>query len=835
MRGLVKSIQVRRPICLICAVLLMIILIITGKESIEPSINACMRDAENITITGVIEEIKAKNEKYQLYIKDIREYRLRGVVVYMDDSDIYDLHLGQSIRLKGKFALFDKPYNEGEFDARKYYSIRGYDGKITRVRLLGKSKDYAYIKDALRKLRCKCLAVINEHMNEEDAGVLGAMLLGDKTELDAQDKELYQNAGISHVLALSGLHIAIVGLGLIKLLKRINVPYGIASILSGFLIALYTVMTGLSNSTIRAMIMFVLAVIGNLINRTYDLITAAALSAVVILICNPYYIYDSGFLLSFGAIIGIGIVHPVLEDIFATLLKGKYSSKDIDKNEITIIENVRHKIEEKVKTLGNGMFVSASITLVTLPVVATSFYQISVFSLLLNLLVIPLMSIVLIFGFVGILFGLMGSVLNCDIGGLIWSLCDKTLKISDVIINIYRLLAEEITGFEANLLIIGKPDMKRNILYALMVTVGLIIGGKNYHETSVDRVGLGISSNSAWNVMKTKNKITRLFYKSKKGDYPSKNKGLRQIMSLVILGIACILLCKRDIGDIEIRNMYVGQGDSCLIMGRNIPNILIDGGSTDKSDVGKYTIIPVLKANGVKVIDYCFLTHMDADHINGIFEILKDNNCGLTIKNIVVSESFYNCFAHDTYNGREIEEKENNRFTVDFTILQKAIENKKVNIITIKSDDVFSLGDLKVRCLNPVSNEEYNGNDSSIVLELTYIENEKKTFKALFTGDISSDVEEKIANKITGVTYLKIAHHGSKYSSSSEFINTVNPKLAVISAGINNSYGHPHKETLERLGRYAPGVKVLRTDESGQITVKVNKGNISIERFVIAQ
>lgn len=604
--------------------------------------------------------------------------------------------------------------------------------------------------------------------------------------------------------------------------------------------------------------MFMLAILADIINRTYDILSAAALSAVSILVENPYYIYDGGFLLSFGAIIAIAVVYPVLEKLLTIdnrrinkmkRAKGLRHSKAINKSRgmewgyrlVQFIDNTR-----------KSLCVSTSITVVTLPVIASYFNQISVYSIFLNLIVIPLMSIVLGSSFVGMGIGMLGKLESSYMGlmttGFTW-LSSKTLKITSVIIGLYKSLAQETTGFAGNLLVIGKPSLWQYILWFVLLGLGVCIGEQFTCKKHVDLLGRDNLSQIRENVIYRKNKITLSGKWISVYVKVAKNKALSKIIPLAIICMACVVLFYQPRESFEIRNIYVGQGDCTLITGKGLPVMLIDGGSSDRKNVGKNMILPVLKSNGINEVDYCFLTHMDKDHVSGVFEIIEDGGCGVKIKNLVVSESYYRFFIEmlkeksygtdvnnidnqkkwtdsgDDKSGKDVEKSYEN-------LLAEIIKEKKVGIITIKEDDEIVCKNMRIDCISPSRFNEYVGNDSSIVLKIEYQGKNNETFRALFTGDISSTVEDKLIDKIANVTYLKIAHHGSRFSSSSEFLEKTKPQIAVISAGVNNSYGHPHEETLERIKEHAMLARLYRTDECGQVTVKMNKGRVIVKRFM---
>ena len=394
----------RRPVCLICLIFLFMLYVMTGKSAPAPSWDVDGASGMSVTVSGTVADRQEKNGTLQVFLKDVsfilrkdpsdRTYfpqTSKGIVVKLAEASQTAAYvkIGSRAEARGVFAPFERPRCEGMFDARSYYMIRGYEGQLTRARLTGVSTCYGFIRENLRKVRDSATKILEGGMTKEDAGLVAAMTLGDRSGLDTEIKELYQNAGISHVLALSGLHIASVGLAIFSLLKRTGVPEKAASAVAFMLICTYAVMTGLSTSTQRAMIMFGLFVASRLFGRTYDLLSAASVSVFVILLFNPLYVYDTGFLLSFGAILGIACIYPVMARFIFLLPK-------------------RIRDNRVFARISQGIMISMSVTAATLPVMGRSFMQISVYSVLINLVVIPLMGLVLLTGFAGMILGFCG-------------------------------------------------------------------------------------------------------------------------------------------------------------------------------------------------------------------------------------------------------------------------------------------------------------------------------------------------------------------------------------------------------------------------------------------
>lgn len=847
--------RLKRPLCYICLVFIIILIIATKAGPPTQDRYISNLKGKTVTIRGKIVNRAIKNNVMQIYIKNLDYDKkcvgelpgdsssIEGVILYLSDYSDYKeaVYLGRVIDIKGVFSPFAPPENEGQFDQVSYYKIRGYDGSVKRGRIEKMSYSYDYVAEGLRRIRDSFEEVFAEYLSEEESGIMDAMILGDKSELDTEIKEQYQNAGISHILALSGLHIAAVGLAISKLLRKIGISKTYSSIISGVIISAYACLTGLSISTQRALIMFILASIATLCGRTYDLITAAAISSIIILFINPYYIYDSGFLLSFLAVVGIGIVNPILSEEMSGLTKlfkklfqssvnniskatSKTTSKEASKVELgtrvvggtvsdecidndgeTIVDATDEVmpsefISNSIDSLLKSICASVSITITTLPVVASSFYQLSIYSIFLNLIVIPLMSMVLLTGFVGGSLGLIEKYILKIYGGR--GVINRIIfYITHLILSIYKYLTEVVVKLKGNIIVTGKPNLIQIITYVTIVIFLLLMGYKSLKTKAFTK--------------KHGNKIT--------------------LVQLIAFAAALCIIGMHPREKLEIRNLSVGQGDCAYICGRDLPVVMIDGGSSDIKAVGKYRIIPALKSNGIEEIDYFFLTHFDLDHISSVFELLSDDENVIRVNNIVVSEKAY--------------QYEQNNPSENFLKLSDGIERKGVNLLLIGKGDVLDCGDIKFTCLHPEREENgrlngtstinYDANENSIVLSVEVFEdnNSECFFNALFTGDIGEDTEREIINNLARdnhemqYTYLKVAHHGSRYSSSEQFLSEISPRISVISVGADNSYGHPHKETMERLDKYAGRAKVYRTDESGQITVIVGDDKVVVKKF----
>ncbi|MDO4187450.1 MAG: DNA internalization-related competence protein ComEC/Rec2 [Lachnospiraceae bacterium] len=770
MKAIGRLFEIRRPMCVLSFVFIFLVFVVTnltgGVDEAEyvrndKAVWVCGKVTDKVSKNGVLsihltncyiseDTLKpSKNTFRKLLTKNKR------MIIYVKDGDSFDVKIGQLISAKGAYSNFQKPENDGQFNMRRHYRIRGYEGAIKNAKVYGRSHKYSMYRQFLFDVKEHTKELYKYYIDDEEAGALSAMVLGDKSFLDEDIKDIYQTAGISHILSLSGLHIAAVGMSVFTIMSAIGLGVFMSSAVSVVLIVSYGILTGLSTSTVRALTMFLLALLAKNIGRTYDILSALCLSSILILFEMPYYVYDAGFLLSFTSVIGIALIYPILDD--AT------DQGERNKIRISFLYKIRKTLlYEKIR---QSICVSLAAMLATLPVTVNTFYKISRYGVIINIIVVPLMSAVL---GVGIIASIIGNIIGKyrPFKLITWAM----LTIAEKILVLYKTLSISISNIPGNIWITGRSTITRNLVYITTIIILCLIH-KYYKKTET-------SQNS--------------IYKYK-------------LITVILIIFSIGILTGKNHMDYSINVLSVGQGACNILYGKNVPTVIIDGGSIDVKNVGKYRIIPFIYSNGIDEIDYLFVTHNDSDHISGIKELISDRYSGIRIKNIFLS-------------------------AYDEEIVSLAHE-RKININYMKKGDYIDNNGFLIQCINPVEKTESveDANDNSLVLKISY-----KGFEALFTGDISSDVERKIIDYGDDISadFMTVAHHGSRFSNSSDFITGVNAKIYTISAGENNSYGHPHKETLERLGQRIPDAKILRTDESGQITVIVDKGETSIYRFL---
>lgn len=712
-----------------------------------------------VIVQGKIYKIENTAFGTNIYLKGVEvengEKSVSVKRIFVNTEKIPNVKIGNIIKVRGKLRQFEEAANKGNFDSRKYYLSLGFYGKIEAGTIEIINSDYSGIRQGLYELRMEIIERLEKLCSDNNGifsiinnknGIIGAIILGDKTDLDSDIKELYSVSGIAHILAISGLHISFIGMAIYRLLRR-RFRFLFSAAVSIPVVLSFGIMSGFGISTIRAIIMFILKIIGEVLGRKYDAITAISLAGLVLLVQNPFVVCNSGFQMSFGAIIAIVLILPIVEEILNT--------------------------DNKIIKVISANF---TISLVMNPILAWNYYELPTFSFLLNIVVVPLMSVVIVSSIVGIfcsciMFGFGKAVIFPGCG----------------ILELYTFLCNVINKSSVASIVVGQPKVTIIIVYYAILLV-VLFGLKNI-RTKYTR------AEKERNIIKKETGLVLEKKAKKERRIKGQNVKLRLACIAGFLLLNCLIYYIPNPG-FYITFISVGQGDGILIHGDNGTKVMVDGGSTSEKQVAKNCIVPYLKAEGIGTIDYSIITHTDKDHISGILEILENNNSNrIRIKNLVMPDIN---MKDDTYNE----------------LIEKA-KLKKINVLYIKKGDTLSLGKTKIKCIYPeTTTTASDKNDYCTVLSV-----KNKTSKILLTGDISKEIEEKIKDDIEeNYTVLKVAHHGSNYSSSEKFLKKVNPKYSIISVGKNNSYGHPGNETMERLRKQ--GGVIYRTDEKGGITIR---------------
>ena len=639
-------------------------------------------DKEETEFKGMVYKKKTNNDKTTFYIKGKEK-----IVINYYQELLEDINLGDEISVLGKIKVPSNNTIPNQFNYKKYLINNNIFYTVTAksvTKTANNTNVIYYLKGKINE-RIDRITYVNEYLK--------IFILGDNSSLDEETSKSYQQNGVSHLFSVSGMHISLFAAIILYVMKRISYNnYYNYSVVILFLI-FYSLLIGSSPSFIRSLTMYILFAINKLFNLKIKNLDIMCFVLTIMLIINPYYLYNISFQYSY--LISFSLV------LFSYKLK-----------------NIKNKIIKSLYT----SFISF---LVSFPICIYNFYQVNVFSIILNIFLIPFVSI--------IIFPL----------SLVCFIVPKLSIILNAFTSILQFISLTIYKYKIGQIIFFKPSIIIILVYYIFIYL-FIYNKKNIYLL-----------------------IIIIFHKL----YPLINPSF------------------------TVTYLDVGQGDSIFIKyPHNKGNILIDTGGIVNStyQVAINKTIPYLKSIGITKLDYLILTHGDYDHMGDSISLINN----FKIENVV-----FNC---GTYKNLEKE-------------LIVVLDKKKTKHYSCVKE--LNIENYYIKFLN--TREYNNENDNSSVIYTEF-----NNYKFLLMGDAEVDKEKDILNKynIKNIDFLKIGHHGSKTSSSKEFINEVNPKYSIISVGKNNRYGHPNDEVLDTLS----SSKIYRTDIDGSIEIKLNKDGYMI-------
>ena len=711
-------------------------------------------EAVEADFTGVVSRFTKKEEYMSVHLKDVRinpeeqGENIGGVLVYCAPQD---LRLGDTVGFSGKLKPLEKPCMEGCFDEKSYYESLRIFSKCNAGELQVLSHDRNPVTVLANTVKTYLYDSFSE-ISPEYAGRLSAITLGDQSLLEEDIKESYRKNGIGHLLAISGLHVSITGMFIYKLLRRCGVSFTVSVIIGSAVILVYTVLTGASVSSVRAGVMFFLSVAADIPGRTYDPLSSLFLQCMITILINPYSIRGPSFLLSYIAVLSISLFS----------VSGNCTRAALDKSFFS-------------KLIFKDLLVSCAVFFGLLPVNLLFYNEAPVYSVLLNLIVIPLSPFVLglgfAAGFAGGIFPLAGRFL---------------IAVPERIFDFYDYLCVLFEKVFGGFVIVGRPLVWQVVVYYLLLVLFYFL----FKRRIVNEVDLAYKKSL---LADSKNR-KKLFDKLK----------IPGVLSIAVMIGGVFLLGAAPGEDFYVTMLSVGQGDCVLVHTKNGRNLLFDGGSGDINNVYSKRVEPYLKSKGIRKIDAVLISHTDKDHIAAVSDMIEKGN--IRVSNVVLPD-IDDEYRDEAYRGIEISAK-----------------NKGITLSYAAGGFEITEGEYSVKCLYPGKNEGFSDiNSLSGVFRFEY-----KDFSMLFTGDITEEAERKMLRdgKVEQVTVLKVAHHGSNYSSCDEFLTAAAPELAIISCGVNNRYGHPGAKTIERLNTHSIPYKV--TAASGAITLRPVGDGVSV-------
>jgi competence protein ComEC len=650
-----------------------------------------------------------------------------------------------------------------------------------------------WLSRQIQRLRKALLSRLDSAFGSgETAGVMKALLLGDRSELDARVEETFRATGIYHVLVVSGQHVAVMAAFLYALFRCTRLPATLATVLTAAGLLLFSALAEGQPSVVRATAMACTFLLAVHFDRDRNLLNSLSLSAWSLLLLDPFWLFDPGFELSFLSVLAIAVVAlPWLRQVTQPWRYGlrRLQDADWDSRCPPQIADFRIWLRLKLEDLevwarwdhwhlsswlalliartlvavGELLVVSFAIQLVFVVLMAIFFHRASLIAPFLNLLAVPLVGVLVPLGFLLLSLCLLGLPVDLIAGKLCGSLVHVLLR-----------TAEQFSGAEWGNFRVPMPPVWASSLYFVSLILALSLPSKWLRRFCIGAATVALT-----------------------------------------LILACPFKPKTPAGRLQLTALDVRQGDSLFLSFPDQSNLLVDGGGLlgrsfgehfddDSFDIGEQVVSPFLWSLGVGRIDAVALTHAHHDHMSGLHALLNNFEVG----ELWVGE---------------------NPLTPEYVNLLKAALRRTVRVRTLGVGDHFSFHSAELEFLNPAPESRKGkapANNDSLAFRLQF---GQRSF--LLTGDIERRVETEILNRRGALDsdLLKVAHHGSRSSSLPEFLDRVSPVWALISVAEHSPFGHPHAEVLDRIE--ARRVPVFRTDRDGAISITTDGKILEVHLF----
>ena len=735
-----------------------------------------------------------------------------------DSESLY--YPGDRVVFRGKFMELNPAMNEGEFSFLQYCKGEGIEAFFLANKGEVHESDSSPFLKLLYKLKQQASRDLEKLYPEEQSAFLKSLFLGEKSALSKNERNLYQEAGIAHILAVSGLHLSLVGATCFMLLRLLGMELSHASILSSFFVFSFALFTGASGSTLRAMLMFFVYFLGKNLGRGQDRISSLSLSLLLLLFLQPLFLYSVGFQCSFYSLFLL---------LLLSIRDGKEKRKALSKK----WERAKRKkrfaellwlLPKRIKEGGKELFL---FYLGLFPLFSFLQSSLPLYAPLLNLLLLPLLPLIFLLGVLSILFS--------HLPPLFFPLVKLLSQSLSFLLSLFHGLICFSLQLPYSSLLLGKLSLPALFLYLFLFYILFLFP----LQSKIRRRQIEKKENER---QRNLSSPYIPLYAIKKICH------FKNILSLLFLCSIPFLLPSPP-KDLEITALYVGQGDGFLIRKGNFV-MTIDNGSSSDKNFPENTLLPYCKAKRIHKIQYALITHSDIDHTSGIQAILEEGSTEnthsginkLQIENLILPVQAKDDHRYDLLkrlagrhgarllywkNGNSIEyDKKNHSFSV-----MRPSSDMPPPSGTAPSSDILPPSDtapfeksafLSLRCYYPLTDspmEEANAHSLGCILRYG-------VFSMVFTGDMPKEAEEAMLSAIKkegqspSVDIVKLAHHGSKTSSSPIFLSETKGKFALFSYGKNNRYGHPHKITLEKCSYFQ--LIPLETAKLGEIQIKTD-------------
>jgi len=706
---------------------------------------------ERATVRGELLEPPEKERRTGVICIDHMEVmdhtiKIQKKFIFKFPADFPELLPGDRLSFQNiSLTHLEKRRNPGQFDYSSYLRMQGVIGQIISTDtscIEGiTSSDLISLRRSIFLIRQTIDRQFYRFMDERVAGFLSAILLGKKEGIQPDIMLDFQQGGVAHVIAISGLNVGFIVFMLLIVLSFFPVSFRWQNIAAIFLLIIHMLLTGANPPVVRATIMIIIYLLGIILQRKPEVYNTLFFAGFLFLLYHPQDLYSLSFQFSFLAVLTMLLFYEKFKPLEKKISEKLPSGKILRKIILAMVQL---------------FLVSLAAQIGTIPLTAIHFKQLPVISLLLNLIVIPVLGFITPIGFI-ILFS---APLSASLAQIV---SDFLTLIMDMLFKVVHLAAN-FPGASIRILSFDR------ITFFIYLTVILI----------------GWSFTSA-----------RIAFFRK-----------------VFIAIGIILILWNFIPStpqVQLLLMDVGQGESTLLISPTSQKILFDAGPTsDYWDCGTKVIYPVLLELGISNLDKVILSHPHSDHIGGIFSLMNQ----ITIDSIFLPAVKISYFWQDS--------------------LLNTFASKGISYRFIQMGDLIKIDPVsRIYILAPAEEQLHPPDVSGKSLNNTSLVCLVKISGTtlLFTGDTESDREVDLLrwNSFIKADILKVGHHGSISSSSFQFLQKIDPQLALIPVGIDNKFDHPSPKVLERLNTLK--IPYYRTDLQGAIWLKWTSSNWEVNHW----
>lgn len=530
------------------------------------------KEIRDITISGVIVSNKIEKEYYNRFKIKVLDEKFKDTYLYINVAKNMELEYGDRIEINGEFIEPKTARNYKGFNYKQYLKTLKIYGIVKVKDIQIKEKAHKWMPDKIiNNISLKVKDNIKQAYNEETQGIILGVILGYTNDIDEEVKEQFSKSNISHVLAVSGMHVSYLVFLITNITQR---PFGKrkSKIIACVILIFYMYITGLSISVVRACIMGIISCMSFVVYRKNNTLNNIAISALIILVNNPFSLFNLSFLLTYGGTIGIILfnsdVEKMLKSIKIKNRKWKY-----------LFLKIQRKCELIIKILS----VSISSQLIIAPIIILKFNSLGIAFLITNLLLNTVIGFIVIGGLVQIVISFISQ--RCSIA------IAKIIELPTYILMSISKLGDKIPlGYQK----VITPDLYQIIIYYIVIFVFMYLY-KLFHIRNPNQTQIRI-----------RNMIYLLKYKTR-----SYKKEI-VIMTVITVIATNIIITPKDL---RIYFIDVGQGDATLIVTPNNKRVLIDGGGSKSYNTGKNVLIPYLLARKIDSLDLILISHFDQDHV----------------------------------------------------------------------------------------------------------------------------------------------------------------------------------------------------------------------------